>query len=156
MILHIIIIASYFVVASAVALVAPAFVPALSAQVAPLAAGLLFLACAVAHLVFAQLDRNRRLLQELTVVRRQTREIAEDMLNTQTQALQMRQTVDQAGRAGEQRVSEVIAEVKVLQGLIEVFSRKQEARVLAVGEVRRATQTGRRGGRQGGQCTFGR
>ncbi len=135
LILHIIIIASYFVVASAVALVAPGIVPALSADVAPLAAGMLFLACALAHLMFAQSDRNRRLLQELTVVRRQTRAIAEDLLSTQTQALQMRQTVDQAGRAGEQRVSEVIAEVKVLQGLIEIFSRKQEASALAAGEL---------------------
>jgi hypothetical protein len=50
----------------------------------------------------------------------------------------MRQTVDQAGRAGEQRVSEVIAEVKVLQGLIEVFSRKQEASALAAGEIQLA------------------
>jgi len=138
LILHIIIIASYFVLASAVALVAPRVVPGLSADVAPLAAGMVFLACAVAHLMFAQADRNRRLMQELTVVRRQTREIAEDLLNTQTQALQMRQTVDQAGRAGEQRVSEMVAEVKVLQGLIEVFSRKQEANALAAGEIQLA------------------
>lgn len=138
LILHIIIIASYFVLATAVALVAPAIVPALSADMAPLAAGMVFLTCAIAHLMFAQSDRNRRLLQELTVVRRQTREIAEDLLSTQTQALQMRQTVDQAGRAGEQRVSEMVAEVKVLQGLIEVFSRKQEASALAAGEVQLA------------------
>ena len=138
LILHIIIIASYFVFASAVALVAPRVVPSLSTDVAPLAAGMLFLACAIAHLVYAQANRNQRLLQDLTVVRRQTREIAEDLLNTQTQALQMRQTVDQAGRAGEQRVSEGIAEVKVLQGLIEVFSRKQEASALAAGEVQLA------------------
>ena len=138
LILHIIIIASYFVIASAVALVAPGIVPGMSTDVAPLVAGLVFLACAIVHLMYAQSDRNRRLLQELTVVRRQTREIAEDLLSTQTQALQMRQTVDQAGRAGEQRVSEVIAEVKVLQGLIEVFSRKQEASALAAGEVQLA------------------
>lgn len=138
LILHIIIIASYFVFASAVALVAPRVVPSLSTDVAPLAAGVLFLGCAIAHLMFAQAERNKRLLQEMTVVRRQTREIAEDLLSTQTQALQMRQTVDQAGRAGEQRVSEVIAEVKVLQGLIEVFSRKQEASALVAGEAQLA------------------
>ena len=138
LILHIIIIASYFVVASAVALVAPRVVPALSADVAPLAAGMVFLVCAIAHLMYVQSNRNRRVMQDLTIVRRQTREIAEDLLSTQTQALQMRQTVDQAGRAGEQRVSEVIAEVKVLQGLIEVFSRKQEASALAAGEIQLA------------------
>jgi hypothetical protein len=72
LILQIIIIASYFVLATAVALVAPGIVPALSADVAPLATGLVFLTCAIAHVMFAQSDRNRLLLQELTVVRRQT------------------------------------------------------------------------------------
>ncbi|MGB0626499.1 MAG: EAL domain-containing protein [Alphaproteobacteria bacterium] len=134
LILHIVIIASYFVLATAVALVAPALVPSLTADLAPLAAGIVFVACALAHLVFAQSERNRRLVEELSLVRRQTREIAEDLLNTQTQALQMRQVIDQAGRAGEQRVSEVVSEVKVLQGLIEAFSRKQAESALS-GEV---------------------
>lgn len=62
LILHIIIIASYFVLATAVALVAPAFVPALSAETAPLAAGMLFLACAIVHVMYAQSERNRRLM----------------------------------------------------------------------------------------------
>jgi hypothetical protein len=84
LILHIIIIASYFVVASAVALVAPRVVPALSADVAPLAAGMVFLVCAIAHLMYVQSNRNRRVMQDLTIVRRQTREIAEDLLSTQT------------------------------------------------------------------------
>lgn len=135
LILHIIIVASYFVLASALALVAPRVVPALSTDVAPLAAGLLFLACAFAHLIFVQADRNRRLTGALNVMRRQTREIAEDLLSTQTQALQLRQIVDQAGRAGEQRVSEVVSEVKVLQGLIEAFSRKQAESAAAMGEL---------------------
>lgn len=135
LILHIIIVASYFVLASAMALVAPRAVPALSTDVAPLAAGLLFLACAFAHLIFVQADRNRRLTGALNVMRRQTREIAEDLLSTQTQALQLRQIVDQAGRAGEQRVSEVVSEVKVLQGLIEAFSRKQAESAAAMGEL---------------------
>lgn len=87
LILHIVIIASYFVLATAVALVAPALVPSLTADLAPLAAGIVFVACALAHLVFAQSERNRRLVEELSLVRRQTREIAEDLLNTQTQAL---------------------------------------------------------------------
>ena len=134
LILHIVIIASYFVLATAVALVAPALVPSLTADLAPLAAVIVFVACAVAHLVFAQSERNRRLVGELSLVRRQTREIAEDLRNTQTQALQMRQVIDQAGRAGEQRVSEVVSEVKVLQGLIEACSRKQAESALS-GEV---------------------
>jgi cyclic-di-GMP phosphodiesterase TipF (flagellum assembly factor) len=137
LILHAILVASYFVLASAVVLVAPAFVPALTPDIAPLAAGVLFLACAFAHLMLAQAGRNRRLADELNVMRRQTREIAEDLLSTQTQALQLRQAMEQAGKAGEQRVTQMVAEVKVLQGLIEAFSRKQaaEARVAGEGEA---------------------
>lgn len=134
LILHAITVASYFVLASAVALVAPAFVPALTPAIAPLAAGVVFLACAVAHLVLAQAGRNLRLSEELNAMRRRTREIAEDLLSTQTQALQLRQAMEQSGKAGEQRVSQVVAEVKVLQGLIEAFSRKQAAEARAGNE----------------------
>lgn len=41
----------------------------------------------------------------MNLVRRQTREIAEDLLSTQTQALQLRQSLEQVGRAGDVRVS---------------------------------------------------
>lgn len=137
LILHAITLATYFVLASAVALVAPAFVPALTPEIAPLAAAIVFLGCAVAHLILTQASRNRRLTEELVTVRRQTREIAEDLLSTQTQALQLRQAIEQTGKAGEQRVSQVVSEVKVLQGLIEAFSRKQ-AESVAAGEAQLA------------------
>ena len=123
--LHAIIAASYFLLATALALLLPQSVPWMTAEMAPMAGGLVFLAGALLHVVFAQSERNRRTLAELHLVRRQAREIAEDLLDTKTQALQLRQTMEQAGRAGEQRVSEVVSEVKVLQGLIEAFSRHQ-------------------------------
>jgi cyclic-di-GMP phosphodiesterase TipF (flagellum assembly factor) len=131
LILHAIIIASYFVLASAVALVAPAFVPVLTSGIAPFAAAMVFLTCAFLHLVFDQGERNRRLANELNMMRRQTREIAEDLLATQTQSLQLRQAMEQSGKAGEQRVSQVVAELKILQGLIEAFSQKQAAQARA-------------------------
>ncbi|MBS27638.1 MAG: hypothetical protein CL566_01750 [Alphaproteobacteria bacterium] len=131
LILHAIILAAYCVLASAVALVAPAFVQALTPEIAPLAVAIVFLGCAVVHLFFAQANRNRRLTEELITVRRQAQEIAEDLLSTQTETLQLRQAIEQTGKAGEQRVSQVVYEVKVLQGLIEAFSRKQAENIAA-------------------------
>lgn len=68
-------------------------------------------------------------------MRRQTREIAEELLNTQTQALQTRQALEQVGRAGEQRVSQMVTEVKVLQNLIESFSKKQAEVAMMNGQM---------------------
>jgi hypothetical protein len=48
---------------------------------------------------------RRAARDEMNLVRRQTREIAEDLLSTQTQALQLRQSLEQVGRAGDVRVS---------------------------------------------------
>ncbi len=134
-ILHAIIVASYFVLASAIALLVPQYVPAVTPAVAPFLAGLVFLGCAFAHYAFAQSESARAIREEMNLVRRQTREIAQDILSTQTQALQTRQALEQVGRAGEQRVSQMVSEVKVLQGLIESFSVKQAEAALMNGQM---------------------
>ena len=135
LILPAIITASYSVLALALALLVPQYVPSVSPAVAPFLAGLVWLGCAFAHYAFTQSERDRRNREELNVMRRQTREIAEDLLNTQTQALQIRQSLEQVGRAGEQRVSQMVAEVKVLQGLIESFSQKQAEAAFLNGQM---------------------
>ncbi|MBO6781710.1 MAG: EAL domain-containing protein, partial [Alphaproteobacteria bacterium] len=135
LILHAIIAASYFVFASAIALLAPVYVSFVTQATAPFVGGIVFLACVFAQYVFAQSERNRRMAEEMNLVRRQTREIAEDLLNTQTQALQMRQALEQVGKAGEQRVSQMVSEVKVLQGLIVSFSQKQAEVAAMAGQM---------------------
>jgi len=114
---HAIIVASYFVLASAIALLAPAYIPGVSEAMSPFAWIVTFLMCGFAQCAFFQSDRERRMNEELILMRRRTREIADDLLNTQTQALQMRESLEQVGKAGEQRVLQKVSEVKVLQGL---------------------------------------
>jgi cyclic-di-GMP phosphodiesterase TipF (flagellum assembly factor) len=133
--LHAIIVASYFVLATAFALLVPEYVPAVTTAIAPFLAGWVFLGSAFAHYAFSQSERARKTREEMNLMRRQTREIAEDLLNTQTQALQIRQALEQVGRAGEQRVSQMVSEVKVLQGLIESFSQKQAQVSLVNGQM---------------------
>lgn len=138
LILHTVIFASYFVLASAIALLVPVYVPGVSQAMAPFAGIFVFTVCGFSHYAFIQSERERRLKEEMTLVRRQTREIAQDLLDTQTQALQMRQTLEQVGRAGEQRVSQMVSEVKVLQGLIESFSHKQAQSAVMTGYAQAA------------------
>jgi len=98
-------------------------------------AGLVFLSAAFGHYAFTQSENQRRAREELRLVWRQTWEIAEELLNTQTQALQTRQALEQVGRAGEQRVSQMVNEVKVLQNLIESFSKKQAEVAMMNGQM---------------------
>ena len=123
LILHLLFFACYLLVASAVAVLSPRFVDWMTPETALFAGGGLFLLSVLLHIVVTQADRERRFAGELAMMRRQTRELAEDLLATQHQTLQIRNAVDDAGRHGDARVSTVVAEVKVLQGLIEQFSR---------------------------------
>ena len=69
--------------------------------------------------------QRRQTAIQLEEIRTQTLRLAEDLLVTQTQSLHWRQAAAQMGMAGEKRVSQVVSEVKVLQGLIETFAEQQ-------------------------------
>lgn len=123
--IHIIIAAFYSVLALAAAMLLPEQVP----QVTPVygaAAGVAILfGGLVLQFSLTARRRSRKAAFELEDIRQQTRRLAEDLLETQTQSLHWRQAAEQMGKAGEQRVSQVISEVKVLQGLIETFAEQQ-------------------------------
>ncbi len=123
LLLHLLFFACYLLAASAVAVLAPNFVVWMLPQTAFIAAGGLFLASVLLHIVVTQSDRQRRIAGELALMRDQTHTLAEGMLATQQKTMEMRNAVDEAGRHGDERVSAMVAEVKVLQGLIETFSR---------------------------------
>jgi cyclic-di-GMP phosphodiesterase, flagellum assembly factor TipF len=124
LLLHLLFFACYLLVAGAVAVLSPRFIAWFDPQAALVGGGGLFLASILLHIIVTQSDRQRRIAGEMALMRRQTRDLAEDLMSVQRQTLQMRGTVDEAGRHGDARVSAVVAEVKVLQSLIESFSRK--------------------------------
>lgn len=117
--------AAYSVLALAVALVLPERV----AQVTPLygavAGAVVMIGGLVLQFSLVLRRQSRKATFQLEDIRKQTRHLAEDLLETQTQSLHWRQAAEQMGKAGEQRVSQVISEVKVLQGLIETFAEQQ-------------------------------
>ena len=128
---HAIIAAFYSVLALAAALLLPEKVPQVTPQYAAAAGAAVFVAGLVLHFSLTLRRRSRHAAFQLEDLRAQTRRLAEDILQTQTQSLHWRQAAEQMGKAGEQRVSQVISEVKVLQGLIESFA-EQQARYVAV------------------------
>lgn len=128
---HAIIAAFYGVLALAAALLLPEKVPQVTPQYAAAAGAAVFVVGLVLHFGLTLRRRSRHADFQLEDLRTQTRRLAEDILQTQTQSLHWRQAAEQMGQAGEQRVSQVISEVKVLQGLIESFA-EQQARYVAV------------------------
>ena len=129
--IHAIIAVTYGVLALAAALMLPEALPQVTQQYATVGAAAVVLVGAVTQFSLTLRRRRRQLDYQLEDIRLQTRRLAEDLLDTQTQSLHWRQAAEQMGMAGEQRVSQVISEVKVLQGLIESFS-EQQARHVAL------------------------
>ena len=131
--IHVIIAACYSVLALAVGLMLPAVAPQVTSLYGGVAAAAVMAGGVVLHLLFVMRVRSRRFDYQIEDIHRQTRRLAEDLLETQTQSLHWRQAAEQMGKAGEHRVSQVISEVKVLQGLIETFAEQQTRYVSAAG-----------------------
>ena len=123
--IHIVFAAVYSVLALAAALVVPDVAPAVT-PVYGAVAGVAVMVCGlILQFGFILRRQNRHASFQLEDIRKQTLRLAEDLLETQTQSLHWRQAAEQMGKAGEQRVSQVVSEVKVLQGLIESFAEQQ-------------------------------
>jgi hypothetical protein len=87
LLLHLLFFACYLLAASAVAVLAPRFVDWMTVESSLIAGGSLFVASTLLHIVLTFADRERRLANEMAVMRRQTRELAEDLLATQHQTM---------------------------------------------------------------------
>ncbi len=119
------------VLALAAALLLPDMLPQVTPLYGAAAGAAVMVGGLVLHFSLTLRRRSRHAAYQLEDIRQQTRRLAEDILETQTQTLHWRQAAEQMGKAGEQRVSQVISEVKVLQGLIETFA-EQQTRYAAV------------------------
>lgn len=129
---HLIIAACYGLAALAVGLLLPQAVAQATPIDAAAAGALIALGGFAIHLITVSRLRRRAVDQQFGELRGQIRQLAQDLMDTQTQTLQWRQAAEQMGMAGEHRVSRVIGEVKVLQDLIESFA-EQQSRMVATG-----------------------
>lgn len=127
---HLIIGACYGIAALAAAVLLPQMLPEVSQSRATAIGGVTVFAGLIVQFSTAILHARRQVARQFGEQHEQLRRLAQDLLDTQTQSLHWRQAAEQMGQAGEHRVSQVISEVRVLQGLIESFT-EQQARYAA-------------------------
>ena len=168
--LHALIAVSYAVVATVAGYFVPVVFTALSAMVAPLIAAGVFILGLIAHVAFVGGERHRRLSQAVGGARLAQRQQQEDFDHLRREMRSLRQDVGGGESSdGDKRYSKVVAEVKILQGLIEQFYRhtgkaevaaaaRAEATVAAMdpGSVRPAPRGRNAGRRHAGRGNAGR
>jgi len=129
---HLIIAASYGLAGLVVGVLLPEMVAQATPAHAAAAGALIAVGGFAVHLITVSRLRRRAIDQQFDELRGHIHQLAQDLQDTQTQALHWRQAAEQMGQAGEHRVSRVIGEVKVLQDLIESFA-EQQTRLVASG-----------------------
>ena len=117
--LHALIAASYLVIASAAALMMPQYLPALTPAMSPVLGAVIFMSGGLIHFIYVQSERQRHLEGELLSIRRAYDHLAKSVDSAHGEADRLREAI--ASGPGNERISEVVAEVKVLQGLFERF-----------------------------------
>ena len=121
LLLHALIAVSYLVIASATALMLPQYLPTMPPTMPAMIGGIVFVTGALVHFMYVQVERQRHLESELLAVRRAYDHLAKSVDSAHGEADRLREAI--AASPGAERISEVVAEVKVLQGLIERFQR---------------------------------
>ena len=119
LLLHALIAASYLVIASAAALILPGYMPAVSPAMSPVLGAVIFMSGGLLHFIYVQSERQRHLEAELLAIRRGYDHLAKSVDSAHGEADRLREAI--AAGPGNQRIAEVVAEVKVLQGLLERF-----------------------------------
>jgi cyclic-di-GMP phosphodiesterase TipF (flagellum assembly factor) len=124
---HILLIGCYAALAGGVALYLPQWRPDVGESLAFMAAGLVFLACALLHETSGRLGFEARLLRRLMDVLGDSHEIREDLTWTQKEIQVVRQTLEAVADAGPgagagRSLEDVVAEVKVLKSLVKRLS----------------------------------
>jgi cyclic-di-GMP phosphodiesterase TipF (flagellum assembly factor) len=118
---HILIAACYTIVAAGVAVGLPAFFSALDVNAGVVIGGVVLVGSAVLQ------EGESRLLEELDSAREEVAAVRNRLAEAETQMEQLRAALNEVDTSegdaeGRRKVDDVIAEVKVLQGLIEQFS----------------------------------
>ena len=127
LIFHGLILISYAVVSASTALVLPAVAPSLGAG--PTVGTTVFVLAALGHVVFAQTWRHRIFEEQLGLLRQSHSRVLAELDHALGEARHVRATFEHSAEDGDDRVSKVVAEVKVLQGLIEQLAKPAAARL---------------------------
>ena len=141
---HIVIAVAYSLVAAAVAIFLPDLLPAMGAGTGAVIGGVVLIGSALLHEVFARQEGENRTVEELHALRQEhestRRALSAARLEVETLRAELKGTIEARAETEEgarRNVDSVIAEVKVLQGLIEQLSTSRLAtRIAADGQGR--------------------
>ena len=122
--LHTLIVVSYAVVAAVIGYLLPTAVLAVPPVSAPLIGAIAFLLGVVAHVAFVGSEHRRALARGIGEARLGQRQLQEDFDQLRAEMKVLRKSAN-TGDGRDERVSQVVAEVKILQGLIEQFHRQR-------------------------------
>ena len=121
-IVHVFLFLVYGGLAAAVAVMLPAWIPAVRDLEALLAGGLLFLCAALLHEQLTRLARQGGLLERLGAQRRRLAELEDELSWTRRELKVVRDVLEEVARQGpaaqEGRINEVMAELHVLKTLV--------------------------------------
>lgn len=126
---HILIAVAYTIVAAIVAVVVPRGFPDIGAQTGAVLGGAVLLGSALLHEVFSRQENQSRVVEEMHHLRLENDDLRSSLDDAWSHVTAMRDALtaykaehEEEGRNKTKEVDSVIAEVKVLQGLIEQFS----------------------------------
>ena len=130
---HIFIAFSYSVVAAAVALALPSGIPSVGTDVAIAVGATLLVGCALLHEVFARQEEEQKLADEMFALRRAQAEVMQELAIARRGARGIQDSPEAAAARRTNAPSEsdfdnVVAEVRVLQRLVDQLSRKSGTR----------------------------
>ncbi len=129
--LHIAIIGLYSAAAITAAILVPGRIPAISPQSAPLVGGFVFMMAAFVHFAAVQGARHRVTRGRLSTMHEAFGRLSDDVDLVYNQSSQLRDAMVESSKREAKRVSDMVAEVRLLQGLIEKFSRKAQPALAA-------------------------
>ncbi len=119
--LHLAIIGTYTAAAIVASVVAPGRIAMVAPELTPLVGGFLLIIAGFVHFVIVQGFRYRVVSDHFSTVREAYNRLAEDVDQVYDQSSQLRDAMVATSKRDAKRVSDVIAEVRLLQGLIEKF-----------------------------------
>lgn len=142
---HIVVAVAYTLAAAATAVFLPHLLPPMSAETGAMIGGVVLLGCALLHEVFARQEGEARDAEEIEALRKEQEETRRLLSAAREQIEMLRGELKSAGESraeaedgARRNVDSVIAEVKVLQGLIEQLSTARAAPRLVADGVRDA------------------
>jgi cyclic-di-GMP phosphodiesterase TipF (flagellum assembly factor) len=125
---HAIIFLSYASFAAVVAVVLPQNVPGMDPMLAMVTAGVVLVACGLLHEAFVRYEDRRELLGEVGGLRHLQDNLMDELARARGETRGLYEALEGASRGGKSRpdISEIIAEVKVLEKLVKQLSAKSQ------------------------------